>query len=126
MARIMRSKGVNEHDKVLSQAITLRIVQTLRSRARRGLVAGIIRRKASASGGSRKNNAAWLEVARKLADSLRNLCVGKIERLAATRDYRLRRSIDEICSAFDENDGIVPPIQLEHLDLILKFEASVT
>lgn len=44
-ARLMRQKGLDEHDKVLSQAISLRIVQTLRSRARRGLVDGSMRRK---------------------------------------------------------------------------------
>lgn len=44
-ARIMRSKGLDEHDKVLSQAIALRVVQTLRARARRGLVDGETRRK---------------------------------------------------------------------------------
>lgn len=42
-ARIMRSKGLDEHDTVLSQAIALRIVQTLR--ARRGKVDGTTRRK---------------------------------------------------------------------------------
>lgn len=44
-ARIMRSKGLDEHDKVLSQSIALRIVQTLRFRARRGHVDGTERRK---------------------------------------------------------------------------------
>jgi hypothetical protein len=44
-ARIMRSKGLDEHDKVLSQSIALRIVQTLRFRAKRGLVDGAERRK---------------------------------------------------------------------------------
>jgi hypothetical protein len=44
-ARIMRSKSIDEHDKVLSQAIALRIVQTLRAAARRGRVDGSIRRK---------------------------------------------------------------------------------
>lgn len=44
-ARLMRRKGLDEHDKVLSQAVALRIVQTLRSRSRRGLVDGTTRRK---------------------------------------------------------------------------------
>ncbi|CAA6604029.1 conserved hypothetical protein [Rhodospirillaceae bacterium LM-1] len=44
-ARIMRSKGLDEHDKVLSQSIALQIVQTLRFRAKRGLVDGTERRK---------------------------------------------------------------------------------
>ena len=43
--RIMRSKSIDEHDKVLSQAIALRVVQTLRAAARRGRVDGTIRRK---------------------------------------------------------------------------------
>jgi len=43
--RIMRSKSIDEHDKVLSQAIALRIVQTLRAAARRGRVDGTTRRK---------------------------------------------------------------------------------
>jgi hypothetical protein len=43
--RIMRSKGIDEHGKVLSQAIALRIVQTLRAAARRGRIDGSVRRK---------------------------------------------------------------------------------
>ena len=43
--RLMVGKGLNAGDKVLAQAISLRIVQTLRSRAKRGLVSGIERRR---------------------------------------------------------------------------------
>lgn len=43
--RLMRSKGINEDDKVLSQSIALRIVQTLRVHARRGRIDGTERRK---------------------------------------------------------------------------------
>lgn len=44
-ARLMKAKGLNYGDKVLSQAIALRIVQTLRVRAKRGLVDGMERRR---------------------------------------------------------------------------------
>lgn len=43
--RIMRIKGLNESDKVLLTSIALRVVQTLRMRARRGKVDGTVRRK---------------------------------------------------------------------------------
>jgi hypothetical protein len=43
--RIMRIKGLNESDKVLQTTIALRVVQTLRMRARRGKVDGTVRRK---------------------------------------------------------------------------------
>lgn len=43
--RVMRAKGFNETDKVMAQSIALRIVQTLRMRARRGKVDGTERRK---------------------------------------------------------------------------------
>ncbi|MCE9650248.1 MAG: hypothetical protein K8R18_11565 [Parvibaculum sp.] len=44
--RVMRAKGLNETDKVLAQSIALRIVQTLRMKARRGgKLDGSVRRK---------------------------------------------------------------------------------
>lgn len=43
--RVMRAKGLEEGDKVLAQALALRIVQTLRMRAKRGKVDGTERRK---------------------------------------------------------------------------------
>ena len=43
--RLMVSKGLNAGDKVLSQSIALRVVQTLRARARRGKVDGTERRR---------------------------------------------------------------------------------
>ena len=43
--RIMNAKGLNSSDKVLAQAISLRIVQTLRVRAKRGLIDGTERRR---------------------------------------------------------------------------------
>lgn len=43
--RLMRAKGLNESDKVLLTSIALRVVQTLRMRARRGKVDGTVRRK---------------------------------------------------------------------------------
>jgi len=43
--RIMRAKGLDESDKVLSQTISLRVVQTLRMRAKRGKIDGSLRRK---------------------------------------------------------------------------------
>src|SRR5665213_2534701 len=45
-ARVMQAKGLNASDKVLGQSIALRVVQTLRMRARRGKVDGSERRKA--------------------------------------------------------------------------------
>jgi hypothetical protein len=44
-ARVVRAKGLNEGDKVLGRSIALRIVQTLRARARRGKVDGSEKRK---------------------------------------------------------------------------------
>jgi hypothetical protein len=44
-ARLMASKGLPGHDSVLSQAVALRVVQTLRARARRGKVDGTMRRR---------------------------------------------------------------------------------
>lgn len=43
--RVMRAKGFPETDKVMAQSIALRIVQTLRMRARRGKVDGSEKRK---------------------------------------------------------------------------------
>jgi hypothetical protein len=43
--RLMRSKGIDESDRVLSQAIALRVVQTLRFHVRRGRVDGTERRR---------------------------------------------------------------------------------
>ena len=44
--RIMAAKGLNADDKVLAQSIALRIVQTLRMKARRGgVLDGSVRRK---------------------------------------------------------------------------------
>lgn len=43
--RLMLAKGLNVGDKVLAQSIALRVVQTLRSRAKRGLVDGTERRR---------------------------------------------------------------------------------
>lgn len=42
---VMKAKGLNETDKVLATSIGLRIVQTMRARARRGKVDGTERRK---------------------------------------------------------------------------------
>lgn len=43
--RVMRAKGLEEGDRVLANALSLRIVQTLRMRAKRGKVDGTERRK---------------------------------------------------------------------------------
>ncbi len=43
--RLMTAKGLNAADKVLAQAISLRIVQTLRVRAKRGWIDGAERRR---------------------------------------------------------------------------------
>jgi hypothetical protein len=43
--RIIRAKGLTEADKVLAQSIALRVVQTLRMRARRNKVECIIKTK---------------------------------------------------------------------------------
>jgi hypothetical protein len=44
-ARLMKAKGLDVGDKVLCQTIALRVVQTLRMRARRKLIDGSERRK---------------------------------------------------------------------------------
>jgi hypothetical protein len=44
-ARVMKAKGLDYGDKVLSQAIALRVVQTLRARAKRRQIDGSIRRR---------------------------------------------------------------------------------
>jgi len=41
--RVIRAKGFSETDKVLAQTIALRVVQTLRMRARRGKVESVTR-----------------------------------------------------------------------------------
>jgi hypothetical protein len=43
--RVIRAKGLSESDKVLAQTIALRVVQTLRMRARRGKVESVTRTK---------------------------------------------------------------------------------
>lgn len=43
--RVIRAKGFSETDKVLAQTIALRVVQTLRMRARRGRVESVARTK---------------------------------------------------------------------------------
>jgi len=43
--RVFRAKGFSETDKVLAQTIALRVVQTLRMRARRGKVESVARTK---------------------------------------------------------------------------------
>jgi hypothetical protein len=43
--RVIRAKGFSETDKVLAQTIALRVVQTLRMRARRGKVESVTRTK---------------------------------------------------------------------------------
>jgi hypothetical protein len=43
--RVIRAKGLSESDKVLAQTVALRIVQTLRMRARRGKVESVTRTK---------------------------------------------------------------------------------
>jgi hypothetical protein len=43
--RVIRAKGLSESDKVLAQTVALRVVQTLRMRARRGKVESITRTK---------------------------------------------------------------------------------
>lgn len=44
-ARVLRAKGLDDGDKVISQAVALRIVQTLRMRAKRGKIDGTLRRR---------------------------------------------------------------------------------
>jgi hypothetical protein len=43
--RVIQAKGLSESDKVLAQTIALRVVQTLRMRARRGKVESVTRTK---------------------------------------------------------------------------------
>jgi hypothetical protein len=43
--RVIRAKGLTDSDKVLAQTVALRIVQTLRMRARRGKVESVTRTK---------------------------------------------------------------------------------
>jgi hypothetical protein len=43
--RVIRAKGLSESDKVLAQTVALRVVQTLRMRARRGKVESVTRTK---------------------------------------------------------------------------------
>ncbi len=43
--RVMRAKGFDDADKVLTSTIALRVVQTLRMRAKRGKIDGTMRRK---------------------------------------------------------------------------------
>jgi hypothetical protein len=43
--RVIRAKGLSENDKVLAQTVALRVVQTLRMRARRGKVESVTRTK---------------------------------------------------------------------------------
>ncbi|MBI1779040.1 MAG: hypothetical protein HYR63_27195 [Proteobacteria bacterium] len=43
--RVVRAKGLSESDKVLAQTVALRVVQTLRMRARRGKVESVTRTK---------------------------------------------------------------------------------
>ena len=43
--RVIRAKGLTESDKVLAQTVALRVVQTLRMRARRGKVESVTRTK---------------------------------------------------------------------------------
>jgi hypothetical protein len=43
--RVIRAKGLSEADKVLAQTVALRVVQTLRQRARRGKVESVTRTK---------------------------------------------------------------------------------
>jgi hypothetical protein len=43
--RVIRAKGLSENDKVLAQTVALRVVQTLRMRARRGKVENITKTK---------------------------------------------------------------------------------
>jgi hypothetical protein len=43
--RVIRAKGLSESDKVLAQTVALRVVQTLRLRARRGKVESVTRTK---------------------------------------------------------------------------------
>src|SRR5882724_430877 len=43
--RVIRAKGLSESDKVLAQTVALRVVQTLRMRARRGKVGSVTRTK---------------------------------------------------------------------------------
>ena len=45
VTRVIRAKGFSETDKVLAQTIALRVVQTLRMRARRGKVESVTRDK---------------------------------------------------------------------------------
>jgi hypothetical protein len=42
---VIRAKGLSENDKVLAQTVALRVVQTLRMRARRGKVESVTRSK---------------------------------------------------------------------------------
>ena len=49
--RIIKAKGLSERDKVLAQSIALRVVQTLRMRARRNKSSASPRRKGFAYGG---------------------------------------------------------------------------
>jgi len=42
---VIRAKGLSESDKVLAQTVALRVVQTLRMRARRGKVESVTRTK---------------------------------------------------------------------------------
>jgi hypothetical protein len=39
--RVIQAKGLSENDKVLAQTVALRVVQTLRTRARRGKVESV-------------------------------------------------------------------------------------
>lgn len=43
--RVIRAKGLSEADKVLAQTVALRVVQTLRMRARRGKIESVTRTK---------------------------------------------------------------------------------
>ena len=64
--RVMKAKGLSESDKVLAQTLALRVVQTLRMRARRGKVGSVTRTK-----GMRMADTGWaVEANRKIEITL--------------------------------------------------------